>query len=457
MTGDTDSRTHRTATSTRTHTRAATVTRYTTSRSGVVGSGVAWSRRAARRSARVARRTGRFLRDTVMPAGWLLAALLVAGVVLGATLGWVEAWAVAVVAALLLLASAPFLLGGHDYGVSLHLERDRVVAGTDVGGWIDIVNRARRVALPGVVDVPVGEGLVEAHVPLLRAGGQHREPLAIAARRRGVITVGPLTIGRGDPVGFLRREITWPEEQQIFVHPVTVPVPSTSQGLIRDLEGQPTSDIVDADLSFHAIRDYAAGDSQRHIHWKSTAKTGQLMVRQYEESRRSRIAVLLGLRHDDEHASEDEFEMAVSAAASLAAQGVRDGRDVLVSMSAEISEYEKDSVKAIRTLPTLSAKGLLDAMSGVQGSSTAMALGDVAKLTVQTYPELSIALVVTGSLLPLPRLRAIAIAFPPDVAVVAVRCEPGAEPTLRTTPELSVLTVGALHDLTRMLARGAGR
>ena len=46
-------------------------------------------------------------------------------------------------------------------------------------------------------------------------------------------------------------------------------------------------------MSFHAIREYAPGDSRRQIHWKSTAKTGQLMVRQYEESRRSRMAVVL--------------------------------------------------------------------------------------------------------------------------------------------------------------------
>ena len=70
-------------------------------------------------------------------------------------------------------------------------------------------------------------------------------------------------------------------------------------------------------MSFHAIREYTPGDSRRQIHWKSTAKTGQLMVRQFEESRRSRMAVVLSLALAD-YADEDEFELGVSAAASLA-------------------------------------------------------------------------------------------------------------------------------------------
>jgi uncharacterized protein (DUF58 family) len=267
--------------------------------------------------------------------------------------------------------------------------------------------------------------------------------------------VGPMTIARGDPVGILRRELLWPDVQRIFVHPVTVPIPSTSAGLVRDLEGLPTKDIVDADLSFHAIRQYVAGDSQRHIHWRSTAKTGRLMVRQYEESRRSRIALLLGLNDDEEYATDDEFEMAVSASASLGAQGIRDGRDVLVAMSAEIPEIVRREVFSIRTLSTMTAKAMLDGMSQIETSPRAMHIEDVAKLTVNSYPDLSIAFLVTGSLLPLARLRAAALAFSSQVKTVAVRCVPSAEPTLRTTRELSVMTIGALHDLQHMVARGA--
>jgi len=437
-----------------TRTRAETVTRYTSTRAGVVGSSVFWGRRALRAVRRASGAAGTWLSETVTSAGWLLLAVLAAGVVGGLALGWVEAWVVAAVALLLLLFCVPFLFGGHDYRVHLVLDRDRVVAGTDVDAHLEIRNQSHRPALPGIVDVPVGEGLVEAHVPLLHLGAEHRENLVIGAHRRGVITVGPMTIARGDPIGILRREVAWPQVEQVFVHPVTVPIPSTSAGNIKDLEGSPTRDIVPADLSFHAIREYAPGDSQRHVHWKSTAKTGVLMVRQYEETRRARIAVVLDLR-TEEFADDDEFEMAVSAAASLGVQGVRDGRDVLVSMSADIPELARTTTLAISTIPTLTPRTLLDGMSQVEGSERALHLETVTSLTVQAHPELSTAFVVTGSRPTLTRLRTAALAFPVDVVTVAVRVEPGAEPTLRSTGDLTVMTIGALHDLTHMIARGA--
>jgi hypothetical protein len=454
---ETESRISRTTAATGTRTRASTVTRQTITRTSVVAEGVFWGRRALRRTRSTTRTAWSWLSDTVSAAGWLLVATVIVGAIVGGVAGWAEAWAVAAIAAALLILCVPFLLGSHDYTMHLQLEKDRVVAGSEVNGHLDITNRAKRVSLPGLVDIPVGDGLVEAHVPLLGPSGEHREQLTIAAQRRGVIDVGPMTIARGDPLGVLRRELQWPGIQRIYVHPVTTAIPSTSAGLIRDLEGMPTSDIVDADLSFHAIRQYAPGDSQRHIHWRSTAKTGTIMVRQYEESRRSRIALILGLNDEDEYATEEEFEMAVSAAASLGAQGIRDGRDVLVSASAEIPEISRENVKSIQTLPTLTAKGMLDAMSAVTASERAMRIEDVATLTVASFPELSIAFLITGSVLPLARLRAAAVAFPGNVRAVAVRAIPGAEPSLRATRELSVLTIGALHDLKYMMARGAVR
>jgi len=420
-----------------------------------VADGVFWGRRGARLVGVKMLAAASWVRETVTPAGMLLLLTIVAGAILGASLGWVEAFVVTGIALVLLVLSIPFLFGGHDYRVHLTLDRDRVVAGAEVGGHLDITNRSKRVALPGLVDIPVGDGLVEAHVPLLLGGAQHREQLTISARRRGVINVGPMTVSRGDPVGILRRELSWLEVQQIFVHPVTVAIPSTSAGLIRDLEGMPTNDIVDSDLSFHAIRAYAPGDSQRNIHWRSTAKTGTLMVRQYEESRRSRIAIIMSLSDLDEYASDDEFELAVSVAASLGAQGIRDGREVLVTASEEIPELVRQQVRTIRSLPTRTAKSMLDALSEIESSPRAMSLEAVARLTVQQNPELSIAFFITGSTLPLTRLRSAAIAFPANVRVVAVRCEPGAEPTLRGARELSVITIGALHDLKYMMARGA--
>lgn len=442
-----------------TQTRGATVTRLSTTRRGGRGARL---RRGWRRASRGAGRIVQWVRETVSPAGMLLACLVVVGVVAGLAFGWAEAWVVAAISGTLLLVCVPFLLGAHDYRVRLELDRDRVVAGSEIHGGLDLVNEGRGVALPGVVDIPVGTGLVEAHVPLLRGGGHHREELVIAAQKRGVIDVGPMTVSRGDPLRVLRRELSWPEVQRVYVHPVTVLLPPSSAGLVRDLEGAPSTQLVDADLSFHAVRDYMPGDSQRHVHWKATARTGRLMVRQYEESRHARIAVLLDLDRDG-YRDDDEFEQAVSAAASLGVQGVHEGRDVLVAVSNELDPADRGAVQSMRSLPTISPRVMLDGFSTVEASTAAgtgarvIRLESLAALVARSFADLSIAYLVTGAEVPIARLRRAAVALPAGIAIVAVRCEPGAEPTVRHSRELTVLTIGALDDLGQLLARGAVR
>ncbi|MRG61795.1 DUF58 domain-containing protein [Agromyces sp. CFH 90414] len=451
MTFHTESRLAHTGTGTGTRTRGGTVTRLATTRRGGMAGAVIGLRIAAARVRGSVRTIAGWLGETVSPAGALLLAVAVAGVAGGLAFGWIEAWAAAGISLALLLCCVPFLLGSHDYRLELVLDRDRVVAGNEVGARLGLLNAGRGTSLPGIVDIPVGAGLVEVHAPLLRAGARHDERLAISAERRGIIDVGPMTISRGDPIGILRREQRWPEVQRIHVHPRTVHLPSTSSGLIRDLEGLPTGKLVNDDLSFHTVREYVRGDSQRHVHWKATAKTGRIMVRQYEESRHARIAVLLDTDLD-EFDGEEEFETAVSAAASLALQAVREGRDVSVCVGGPLPEFGGD-VFSLRTLPTLTPRALLDAMAGVEGVERATPIEAAAALTAQAASDLSMVFLIAGSRTPVQRLRQAAVALPPGVAVVAVRCELGAEPAVRSTREVTMLTLGALGDLSRMLAR----
>jgi uncharacterized protein (DUF58 family) len=447
------SRQGRSATVTGTRTRGATVTRYTTQVTGMTAR-IDAGRRAIGRFEATVRRYASMVAETTSAAGWLLLGAGVLGLIAALSWGWTEAWVVATASLTLLLFCFPFLLGHHTYAVTFALDRDRVVAGSEVTATLDVTNRGQRITLPALLDIPMGEGLVEAHIPLLRAGAAHRDTIVISAPKRGVIPVGPMTIGRGDPLGILRREHSWADVQNIYVHPKTAPIPSTSAGLLRDLEGAATKTIVDSDLSFHAIREYLPGDSYRHVHWKSTAKTGTLMVRQYEETRRSRIAVALDL-NSAEYASDDEFEMAVSIAASLGQQAVRAGREVIITASAEIEKHERGIVHAIRSLPTLTPIALLDGMAAIDASEDVMPLEQVATMTAQEAPQLSMVFLVTGSLVPVTRLRRAALAFPADVNVIAIRSEPGAEPSLKNAREIRIMTLGMLHDFGHMMLRAA--
>ncbi|GAA3774705.1 DUF58 domain-containing protein [Microbacterium kribbense] len=396
----------------------------------------------------------RAVAQTVSPAGWLVVTLATAGLALGWVFGWVEALVAGLASLALLLMSVPFLFGARGYDVRVRLAHERMVAGDPLQADIQIRNVGRHTTLPGRLDLPVGDGLVELGMPLLRPGRDVARPVSIPALRRGVVTVGPPTAVRTDPVGLLRREHEWDERHEIYVHPRTVAVPSTSAGMIRDLEGNPSRRLVDADMSFHDIRPYVPGDARRQIHWKSTAKTGQLMVRQFEETRRSRLAVVLSLKRA-EYASDDEFELGVSVAASLAVQALRDGRDLDVVTGAAIPRAVRGRMRSIEVLQAGTPRGLLDGFSRLTELEHTMALSEVCRLAVEASEALSLAFVVCGSKTTPLQLRQAALGFSAGTAVVAVVCDQQAPPRTRPLGALTVMTVGVLPDLPGLMLRGA--
>ena len=415
---------------------------------------VVWATDASRAAGRGITAAAAWSARTVRPAGVLIAAAASAGLILGLAFGWVEWMVAGVIALVLLVMAVPFLFGARAYDVDLTLAHERVVAGQGVVGEIVVRNHGSRLALPGRIDIPVGSGLVEFGVPLLLPGHTIAQPLDIPDLRRGIVRVGPATTVRSDPIGLLRREHAFDDVHALYVHPRTTTVPSTSAGLIRDLEGSPTRRLVDADMSFHAIREYAPGDSRRQIHWKSTAKTGQLMVRQYEESRRSRMAIVLAIAQA-EYADAEEFELAVSCAASLGLRAVRDDRDLDIVAGSEVPRVIRGRLRAIQRIPAPAPRPMLDGFSGIGLIENTMPIEDVCRLAAEANERLSIAFVVVGSTVSLTRLRQAALVFPSDTAVVAVICDERAHPRMQPVAGLTVLTVGTLDDLSGLLLRGA--
>ena len=112
-------------------------------------------------------------------------------------------------------------------------------------------------------------------------------------------------------------------------------------------------------------------------------------------------------------------------------------------------------LRAIHHIPARSRRTLLDGFSAVELLEDTMPVGEVCRLAAEENERLSVAFVVAGSPVPLPRLRQAALAFSGDTAVVAVVCDERAHPRMRALPGLTVLTIGTLDDLSGLLARGA--
>lgn len=304
------------------------------------------------------------------------------------------------------------------------------------------------------VEVPVGPGLVDVALPGIAPQDTVEREVPVPTLRRGVLDVGPVRGVRADPVGLVRREVVWTQREQVIVHPRTIAIPSTSTGLVRDLEGQVTRDLSPADIAFHAIREYQPGDDPRTVHWKSTAKTGALMVRQFEETRRSHLVVALGTARS-EFGDDDEFELAVSAAASLGDRAIRDGREVTVVVSARTPEFARRRVYAVHPLTTRSPSLLLDDFARVAASDASLPTSEVARIVGDDSVGTSVAFLVVGSAVGLGALRLAATRFPVGVEVVAVICETESPPRVVRVPGLTVITIGYLEDLRHALRRSA--
>jgi hypothetical protein len=178
------------------------------------------------------------------------------------------------------------------------------------------------------------------------------------------------------------------------------------------------------------------------------------MVRQFEQTRRSHLVVALSLATGD-YRSPAEFELAVSAAGSLGVRAIRDGRTVSVVVSSVTPDFAKRRTYSVRPLATHLPARLLDDLAVVDPTDSALRIRDVARVVADSTEGISVAFLVCGSAPGGTELRAASAAFPLDVEVVAVVCDPEAAPGLRRVAGLSVLTIGYLEELRIALARTA--
>jgi len=293
--------------------------------------------------------------------------------------------------------------------------------------------------LPARMEMPVGPGTAVFAVPTLRPATIHERGFVLPTARRGVVTVGPVVSVQSDPVGLLRRERTCTQAQLVHIHPRTVRVGSSLHGLMRDVEGAVTQELSSSDVSFHALRDYVPGDDRRNIHWRTTAHTGRLMVRQFEETHRSSLLILLDCLIDDYEVEED-FETAVSVACSLSLDAISDGREVTLATQDE-------------ELPTATGLRLLDA-SCLVTSTAIQGCDDLARQASSRHPEASVIILVTGQRCEEQTLARVRTLTPLDAVVLALRCGSNAMGR-RSVGGVTAYDLDRIESLPRIMRRAS--
>lgn len=227
--------------------------------------------------------------------------------------------------------------------------------------------------------VPTGLMLLEDQVPYvlgsrprfvldqLRPRWHRSMAYSLRSEVRGRYSIGPLTVRLSDPFGFVEVNRAFTSRTSLVVTPAVTVLPSirlsgdwsgTGENRPRAFASAGTEDVM--------VREYRPGDDLRRIHWRSSARADELMVRREEQPHQSRATMLLDTR-DTAHRGTgpaSSFEYAVSAAASigvhLAAQQfsvrlISDGAD-----SADLSWHDRGTSGAAEI------RLLLDSLAVVQ-------------------------------------------------------------------------------------------
>jgi uncharacterized protein (DUF58 family) len=157
----------------------------------------------------------------------------------------------------------------------------------------------------------VGGAIVEAGTGLVPAAGWS------AVRELGPVLRGPLAadaarLESGDPLGFFKSRSQRPPESLALVLPRFCSLADNLR--VREVESQQTVVRAGHGNDLYGVREYRAGDSLRRIHWRTSARRGQLVVREFEPPGQRVLALLLDADPGSREAADQVARLAASEA-----------------------------------------------------------------------------------------------------------------------------------------------
>ena len=160
--------------------------------------------------------------------------------------------------------------------------------------------------------------LENAVLPPIPPNEEVEVKIAVTPLRRGLFRFDGLTLARTDPFGLFRSFIKLKSPETMLILPKRYPLPPIAlPGAMRFQEGgvAMASNVGQSD-EFVALREYRRGDPMRRIHWRSWARIGKPIVREFEDEFFSRYALVLDTFSEEPFS--ETFEEAISVAASFA-------------------------------------------------------------------------------------------------------------------------------------------
>ncbi|HWA09626.1 MAG TPA: DUF58 domain-containing protein [Opitutaceae bacterium] len=292
----------------------------------------------------------------------LLACLLLSGV-----LSWLNskgmAWR---------LQPPPSLRAGQEAVVALELHNAKRLLPT-YGLWFGATARPVDPVPPGTgeksKDRPVREILAETEKERIRtrlflrgrldAGGTARLEWNLKPTRRGTLRLALENVGSLFPFGFLQKRIGGGLRREVVVWPAAIEYRRWGALSSRPQTAGARVARAGSGIDLFALRRYEPGDSHRLIHWKASARSRQLLVRQFAAESQESLALWLQTPAD-RWSRPEQFELLVSFAATLAEDLFRAGRLTTVAVNdrpplpvRRVRDFESflDALAVVQPLP----------------------------------------------------------------------------------------------------------
>jgi uncharacterized protein (DUF58 family) len=187
---------------------------------------------------------------------------------------------------------------------------------------------ARCIHIMDELPSPVELSRPEVFVPILRPGETVTLGVPVVSPRRGRIRLSTIRVATRFPFGVFTKMVKVRQDQDLIVFPalgrLLTDVQLTSRS--SDASGGTWAARLAGDEEFYGVREYRSGDNPRRIHWRRSARTGQLMIREMARTREHQLWCVVNTRVNPRDARQtDRLELAISCAATVICDALEHG------------------------------------------------------------------------------------------------------------------------------------
>jgi uncharacterized protein (DUF58 family)/transglutaminase-like putative cysteine protease len=230
-------------------------------------------------------------------SGWLTLAVGILALCGARVVGYLELWVFGATAiALVIGAVALVSLGRFPLRVERVLRPSRVRAGQPGSIELRVTNKTQGRSPTVALTESVGPGPPAlVHVAPLASGRGVQAAYQLPTNGRGRIQIGPLDAIMRDPLRLARRRLRVAPVAGLTVHPEPLDIDLVGSGAVG-LAGPTPRSVAGGTVAFAGLREYATGDDLRRVHWRASARHGDLLVRIDDDERDAARTVVLDVR-----------------------------------------------------------------------------------------------------------------------------------------------------------------